>query len=47
MGDGNRKTLLIASIRDDGIAYGAVQDKPTASKSVTVVQPDLRSCSRS
>ncbi|MFE2270706.1 hypothetical protein ACFXB4_15865 [Streptomyces lavendulae] len=39
-GDGNRKTITVASIQADGTAYGAVQD--TASDSTTVLtQLDL------
>ncbi|MFI8939619.1 hypothetical protein [Streptomyces syringium] len=30
-GDGNRKTIVLASIRDDGTAYGAVRDDSTSS----------------
>ncbi|MCX4451703.1 hypothetical protein [Streptomyces sp. NBC_01789] len=36
-GDGNRKTIAIAAIRDDGTAYGAVLEKSAASKSEAVI----------
>ncbi|MFF2807690.1 hypothetical protein ACFVT2_10955 [Streptomyces sp. NPDC058000] len=41
-GDGNRKTILVSSIRDDGTAYGVVEEEPTTSDSKPVVaQLDL------
>ncbi|WP_327310957.1 hypothetical protein [Streptomyces sp. NBC_01243] len=36
-GDGDRKTIALASIRDDGTAYGAVQDKSAADGAEVVV----------
>ncbi|MFB8211117.1 hypothetical protein [Streptomyces sp. NPDC056010] len=36
-GDGNRKTIAIAAIRDDGTSYGVVLEKSAASKSEAVV----------
>ncbi|MFE2045856.1 hypothetical protein ACFXAZ_34055 [Streptomyces sp. NPDC059477] len=36
-GDGNRKTIALASIRDDGTAYGAVQEESAASGTEAVV----------
>ncbi|MEU2391884.1 hypothetical protein [Streptomyces sp. NPDC007369] len=39
-GDGNRKTIVVASIRDGGTAYGGVRDS-AASDSTTVAQLNL------
>ncbi|MFE2326514.1 hypothetical protein ACFXD5_21720 [Streptomyces sp. NPDC059385] len=36
-GDGNRKTIALVSIRDNGTAYGAVQDKSAAAGAEAVV----------
>lgn len=36
-GDGDRKTIAVAAIRDDGTAYGAVLGKSAASGSEAVV----------
>ncbi|WP_424862727.1 hypothetical protein [Streptomyces sp. MMS24-I29] len=42
-GDGNRKTILLASIRDDGTAYGAVRDDSIGSDTEPVpAQLNLR-----
>jgi hypothetical protein len=36
-GDGNRKTILLSSIRDDGTAYGAVQEDSATNDTEAVV----------
>ncbi|MCY0925888.1 hypothetical protein OTB20_06650 [Streptomyces sp. H27-H1] len=44
-GDGNRKTITLASIRDDGAAYGVVDNAEAPASEAVVAQVDLNSAS--
>ncbi|MCJ0871197.1 hypothetical protein [Streptomyces sp. AP-93] len=44
-GDGNRKTISLASIRDDGTAYGVVDNGEATASEAVVAQIDLNSAS--
>lgn len=44
-GDGNRKTIELTSIRDDGTAYGAVDNSEAPSSEPVIAQVDLNSAS--
>ncbi|MFE9563113.1 hypothetical protein ACFYM0_18630 [Streptomyces sp. NPDC006487] len=42
-GDGNRKTINLASVRDDGTAYGEVEEEVGSGSDAVVAQVDLNS----
>lgn len=44
-GDGNRKTITLSSIRDDGTAYGVVENDETPSSEPVTAEVDLNSAS--
>lgn len=44
-GDGNRKSITLAAIRDDGTAYGVVDNDDAATSEAVVAQIDLNSAS--
>lgn len=44
-GDGNRKTIELSSIRDDGTAYGAVENTEAPSSEPVIAQVNLNSAS--
>ncbi|WP_407837483.1 hypothetical protein ACE1OC_15245 [Streptomyces sp. DSM 116496] len=44
-GDGNRKTINLDSVRDDGTAYGEVEEEMGSTSDASVVQVDLNSAS--